>query len=159
MKIQLKRSNVLESGKAKAPTAAQMEYGEIAVNYNTADPVLFIKDSANAIIRIGNYDDALADIEANIDQIEADILQIKQDIDDIEADIVVIKADIVSLKGRADSIEADIVAMKADINSLDGRVDTIEDVLPSPLTGSAHQDNTLDERYVSRFSWADLPTL
>lgn len=52
MKIQLKRSNVLENGAAKAPTAAQMEYGELAVNYNTADPVLFIKDSANGVIRI-----------------------------------------------------------------------------------------------------------
>ena len=52
MKIQLKRSNVLESGAAKAPTAPQMEFGELAVNYNTADPVLFIKDSAGAIIRL-----------------------------------------------------------------------------------------------------------
>lgn len=56
MKIQLKRSNVLENGAAKAPTAAQMEYGEVAVNYNTADPVLFIKDSANGIIRISPED-------------------------------------------------------------------------------------------------------
>ena len=54
MKIQLKRSNVLESGQAKEPTSAQMEYGEIAVNYSNADPVLFIKDSANSIVRIAN---------------------------------------------------------------------------------------------------------
>ena len=52
MKIQLKRSNVLQGGSAKEPTAAQMEYGEIAVNYSDADPVLFIKDSADNIIRI-----------------------------------------------------------------------------------------------------------
>ena len=62
MKIQLKRSNVLSGGVAKTPTAAQMEYGEIAVNYNDTDPVLFIKDSTDAIIRIagtgsfGNFD-------------------------------------------------------------------------------------------------------
>ena len=145
MKIQLKRSNVLEGGKAKAPTAAQMEYGELAVNYNTADPAIFLKDSANAIIRIADYGDEIAAIEVNIDQIEADIVQINSDID--------------SLENRADTLEADVVTIKADINSLDGRVDVIEAVLPSPLTGSAHQDNTLDERYVSRFSWADLPTL
>ena len=145
MKIQLKRSNVLEGGKAKAPTAAQMEYGELAVNYNTADPAIFLKDSANAIIRIADYGDEIAAIEVNIDQIEADIVQINSDID--------------SLETRADTLEADVVTIKADINSLDGRVDVIEAVLPSPLTGSAHQDNTLDERYVSRFSWADLPTL
>ena len=54
MKIQLKRSNVLESGQAKAPTAPQMEFGELAVNYNTADPVIFIKDSSGDIIRLTN---------------------------------------------------------------------------------------------------------
>ena len=52
MKIQLKRSNWLDGGLAKEPTAAQMEYGEIAVNYNSGDPVLFMKDSTDAIIRI-----------------------------------------------------------------------------------------------------------
>ena len=52
MKLQLKRSNVLESGAAKEPTSAQMEYGELAVNYNNGDPAIFIKDSADNIIRI-----------------------------------------------------------------------------------------------------------
>jgi hypothetical protein len=54
MKIQLKRSNVLAGGKAKEPTAAQTEYGELCVNYNAADPVIFIKDSNNQIIRLTN---------------------------------------------------------------------------------------------------------
>ena len=52
MKIQLKRSNQLVGDNAKPPTAAQMEYGEIAVNYNEQDPVLFIKDRTDQIIRI-----------------------------------------------------------------------------------------------------------
>ena len=52
MKIQLKRSNVLDGSLAKAPTAAQMEFGELAVNYNNGDPVIFMKDSTDAIIRI-----------------------------------------------------------------------------------------------------------
>ena len=52
MKIQLKRSNVLDGGVAKQPTASQMEYGEVAVNYSDTDPVLFIKDSNDAIVRI-----------------------------------------------------------------------------------------------------------
>ena len=52
MKIQLKRSNVLAGGVAKTPTAEQMEYGELAVNYNETDPVIFIKDSTDAIIRL-----------------------------------------------------------------------------------------------------------
>ena len=58
MKIQLKRSNVLDGGVAKAPTAPQMEFGELAVNYNTADPVIFIKDSTGGIIRLTNTNSA-----------------------------------------------------------------------------------------------------
>jgi hypothetical protein len=90
LKIQLKRSNVLASGVAKEPTAAQMEYGELAVNYNTADPVLFIKDSADGVIRLTN---------------------------------------------RA------------------------PDVLPDPIEGPSFQPDTLDVRYISRFSWDNLPDL
>ena len=52
MKLQLKRSSVLNNGIAKPPTDSQMEYGELAVNYNTTDPALFIKDSANNIVRV-----------------------------------------------------------------------------------------------------------
>ena len=59
MKIQLKRSNVLDGGVAKEPTAVQMEYGELAVNYNTDDPAIFLKDSNDNIIRIAG---ALGDI-------------------------------------------------------------------------------------------------
>lgn len=51
-KIQLKRSNVLDSGKAKKPTAEQTEYGELCVNYNVSDPSIFIKDSNNNIVKI-----------------------------------------------------------------------------------------------------------
>ena len=66
MKIQLKRSNVLSGGVAKEPTAPQMEYGELAVNYNATDPVLFIKDSADQIIRLTNNNGGLLpDIENN----------------------------------------------------------------------------------------------
>ena len=52
MKLQLKRSNVLDGGKAKEPTPPYVEYGELCVNYNTNDPALFIKDSNDTIIRI-----------------------------------------------------------------------------------------------------------
>ena len=66
MKLQLKRSNVLESGAAKEPTAEQLEYGELAVNYNGTDPAIFLKDSNNNVIRIsgiGNIaDDGLTEV-------------------------------------------------------------------------------------------------
>ena len=43
MKIQLKRSVILDGSSAKKPLAEQMDYGELAVNYNEADPTLFLK--------------------------------------------------------------------------------------------------------------------
>ena len=52
MKIQLKRSNQLDGASAKEPTAAQMAYGELAVNYNSTDPSLFIKDANDNIVRL-----------------------------------------------------------------------------------------------------------
>jgi hypothetical protein len=52
MKIQLKRSSVLDNGAAKQPTAEQLEYGELAVNYNATDPTVFIKASDNSIVQI-----------------------------------------------------------------------------------------------------------
>ena len=115
MKIQLKRSNVLEGGVAKAPTTAQMEYGEIAVNYNTIDPTLFIKDSANGIVRIGDDSKALADLQTEIDNLQIEL----------------------------DKLEAEL--------------DKYSQTIPDPITDPNHQDDTLDERYVSRFSWSDLP--
>ena len=52
MKIQLKRSNVLDGGAAKAPTASQLEYGELAVNYAASAPTIFLKNSNDAVIPI-----------------------------------------------------------------------------------------------------------
>ena len=51
MKIQLKRSGILDGDSAKAPSSEQMDYGELAVNYNVDDPAIFLKDSDNNIER------------------------------------------------------------------------------------------------------------
>ena len=49
MKLTIKNSAVLENGAAKAVTVEQMEFGEVALNYNASDPTMFFKDSTNAI--------------------------------------------------------------------------------------------------------------
>ena len=48
MKIQIKRSNQLVDGEAKAPEEDMLDYGELAVNFNEADPAIFIKASDGA---------------------------------------------------------------------------------------------------------------
>ena len=47
-----KSSIATSGGSATAPIATDVEYGEIAVNYATADPALFVKDSANNVVRL-----------------------------------------------------------------------------------------------------------
>ena len=44
MKIQHKRSNQLKTVKQKNRQLVFMEYGELAVNFNEADPAIFIKE-------------------------------------------------------------------------------------------------------------------
>ena len=68
MKIQLKRSNQAEAdGSAKKPTAAQMEYGELAVNYNSGDPAIFLENSDGAIVRIAGAGAVGGDLQAVTD--------------------------------------------------------------------------------------------
>ena len=54
MKIQLKRSEKLDGGQAYPPSVDAMEYGELAVNYNSADPTIFIKASNNQIVEVAS---------------------------------------------------------------------------------------------------------
>ena len=51
-KIQHKRSSALFNGSAKAPSGAQLDYGELAINYSSTDPQFFIKDSSGSVISI-----------------------------------------------------------------------------------------------------------
>ena len=53
-KIQHKRSAVA----GKQPQPVDLEYGEIAVNYEAADPALYIRDTADAIRKIGTQPNA-----------------------------------------------------------------------------------------------------
>jgi hypothetical protein len=53
MRALLKRSGLLNLGKALEPQPENMAKGELAVNYNAKDPALFIKDSSDHITRLG----------------------------------------------------------------------------------------------------------
>jgi len=56
MKIQLKRSNTLDGATAKVPAPENMAYGEVAVNYNSTDPSIFIKDTDDNIRKLSIVD-------------------------------------------------------------------------------------------------------
>ena len=46
-----KRSSVITDGIPKQPTAGQIDYGEIAINYAANGETLYIKNSENAIAK------------------------------------------------------------------------------------------------------------
>ena len=50
-KVLLKRSNVVENGSPKLPTAGQMEYGELAMNYADGYETLSFKNSNNEVVK------------------------------------------------------------------------------------------------------------
>lgn len=62
-KIQHKRSAVA----GKVPQPADLDYGEIGVNYEATDPALYIKDSANAIRKIGTQPDATESVKGLVE--------------------------------------------------------------------------------------------
>ena len=53
MKFQLKKSDEISGTSALAPNTSYLEFGEIVVNYNAADPKLFFKLSDNSLGQIG----------------------------------------------------------------------------------------------------------
>lgn len=67
---------MLSSGKALEPQAANMEQGELALNYNSKDPALFIKQSDNSVVRISDHLSNLEEITLNA---ETDFVIIQRD--------------------------------------------------------------------------------
>ena len=65
-KIQLKRSAILNGSTAQEPTSAQMQFGELAINYNEDDPSIFLKDSNDNIVRIAG-NNAVGTTESDIE--------------------------------------------------------------------------------------------
>ncbi len=76
MRVQLKRSKMLSNGKALEPNAENMEQGELALNYNSKDPALFIKQSDNSVVRVG---DILRNLEETTLNAETDFVIIQRD--------------------------------------------------------------------------------
>ena len=50
MAKKLHLQHVKSAVKSKAPLAADLEFGELAINYNNESPAIYIKDSASGIV-------------------------------------------------------------------------------------------------------------
>ena len=136
MKLQLKRSNVIASGAAKIPTSAQLEYGELAINYNQQDPAIFLKDSNNNVIRIGGIgniaDDGQVELPTTTNPPTSPTPQ----------------------NGNLwyNSEDGRLYVYYVDANSsqwVDASPDTWQSTVIPDTTNPAHQAGTLDDRYVN----------
>ena len=58
-----KKSVQLDGGKAKAPAAGSIEYGEIAINYSGGNETIFIKNNENDIVAFAPYERTYSDIK------------------------------------------------------------------------------------------------
>ena len=136
MKLQLKRSNVIASGAAKIPTAAQLEYGELAINYNQQDPAIFLKDSNNNVIRIGGIgniaDDGQVELPTTTNPPTSPT----------------------PLNGNLwyNSQDGRLYVYYVDANSsqwVDASPDSWQSTVVPDITDPAYQSGTLDDRYIN----------
>ncbi len=79
-------SNVYSSGAPKAPTAANLEKGEIAINYNDTEPAMFIKNESGNIIKFNAVQ-------------RSEITGLSNRIDGITGDVATLKSEKVNLNG------------------------------------------------------------
>ena len=79
-------SNVYEGGAPKAPTAANLEKGEIAINYNDTEPAMFVKNESGSIVKFNAVQ-------------RSEITGINNRIDGVTGDVATIKSEKVNLNG------------------------------------------------------------
>ena len=136
MKLQLKRSNVLVSGGAKEPTAAQLDYGELAINYSAGDAAIFLKDSTNNVIRIAGVGNIADDGLTNVPTTTSPPTTPTPEAGNLWYN---------SEDGR-------LYIYYVDDNSsqwVDASPDTWQTTVIPDTTNPAHQAGTLDDRYIN----------
>ena len=136
MKLQLKRSNVLVSGGAKEPTAAQLDYGELAINYSAGDAAIFLKDSTNNVIRIAGVGNIADDGLTNVPTSTSPPTSPTPEAGNLWYN---------SEDGR-------LYIYYVDDNSsqwVDASPDTWQTTVIPDTTNPAHQAGTLDDRYIN----------
>lgn len=136
MKLQLKRSNVLISGAAKEPTASQLDYGELAINYSAGDAAIFLKDSTNNVIRISGVGNIADDGLTNVPTTTSPPTSPTPEAGNLWYN---------SEDGR-------LYIYYVDDNSsqwVDASPDTWQTTVIPDTTNPAHQAGTLDDRYIN----------
>ncbi len=65
-------------------------------------------------------------VEADVQDVKADVKRMNGRMDRMEADVQDVKADVKRMDGRMDRMEADVQDVKADVKRMDGRMDRMD---------------------------------
>lgn len=114
-KIILKKSAVED----KMPAAEQLEYGEIAINFNTMNPFISFKDTADGIRQIKDYSNEIQNINGSLTDAKNEINYLRPLVTDNYTKILFLRSDVNDLTTDFNTFKTDstktINALRTDI--------------------------------------------
>lgn len=124
-KIILKKSAV----ENKIPAPEQLEYGEIALNFNTMNPFISFKDTADGIRQIKDYSNEIQIINGSLTDAKNEINYLRPLVTDTHTNLMFLRSDFEDFKtdntNEINALRTDIdkntdaIAQKADKTDLD----------------------------------------
>lgn len=93
-KIILKKSAV----ENKIPTTEQLEYGEIALNFNTMNPFISFKDTADGIRQIKDYSNEIQNINGSLTDAKNEINYLRPLVTDNHTNLMFLRGDFEDFK-------------------------------------------------------------
>lgn len=93
-KIILKKSAV----ENKMPTTEQLEYGEIALNFNTMNPFISFKDTADGIRQIKDYSNEIQNINGSLTDAKNEINYLRPLVTDNHTNLMFLRGDFEDFK-------------------------------------------------------------
>lgn len=93
-KIILKKSSVLD----KMPTAEQLDYGEIALNFNTMNPFISFRDTADGIRQIKDYSNEIQNINESLTDAKNEINYLRPLVTDNHTNLMFLRGDFEDFK-------------------------------------------------------------
>ena len=93
-KIILKKSAV----ENKMPTAEQLEYGEIALNFNTMNPFISFRDTADGIRQIKDYSNEIQNINGSLTDAKNEINYLRPLVTDNHTNLMFLRGDFEDFK-------------------------------------------------------------
>lgn len=126
-KIILKKSSVLD----KMPTAEQLDYGEIALNFNTMNPFISFKDTADGIRQIKDYSNEIQNINGSLTDAKNEINYLRPLVTDNHTNLMFLRSDFEDFK--TDNTN-EINALRTDIDKNTDAIATINTTIDQKVS-------------------------